>query len=179
MILAMTLSTKRNDIEPVLRGVPAPVMILLCLSTALLALEIGGRGKLASVNGGIERTSGFYLVWVLQTAFTIGPAAFFGLAVFAASPAIDFFARLRLPICFQGGINAAFTPTVQPIGIAAAFVKLRQWFDLLAFRATLCLNCVRHNRFLVKRLCSEPLAGTYPQMARFIVADRATLSIVA
>jgi len=66
------------------------------------------------------------------------------------------------------GFATRITITLKPVFVSPVFVKLRKWFDLLAFRTSLGYDLLRHNRFLNKRLCLEPVCSAILRSARLL-----------
>ena len=57
------------------------------------------------------------------------------------------------------GFHAILAFSKKPINRSSVFVKLRNVFNFLAFRALLCYACLRHVLFLYKRIGLEPVTA--------------------
>ena len=155
----MTLFAQRNDIEPMFGCITKMMMPLFSLIGTFMANVIACFGQLACANRTFNCVSGLYLLFTC-----------FCLVVFMVVSVLSLFARFCVAICSPGGFAACSTPTLQSVGVPRVPIKLRQSLDLLAFRAGLCLNVVKHIVSFPNSML-EPLAGTYRQAARFIVSS--------
>lgn len=169
MNFPMTFSTSRHNIKPVFFGISFPVVVLLCLLGAIIALEGIGSGQFA-----ISDSVAYSLVRLNQLRMnnfisfrTISGSDFIFLCllIFLKCFEISCFTFLTLSItfleCFISFALIVFFLagfTIMLKSFSFMFVKLRNWFDLLAFITIFCLNCLRHNRLLYRRLMLEPVA---------------------
>jgi hypothetical protein len=161
----MTLAAHRDNIEPMFRRVIQIVVVILGLLATFVAFQFAGWQQAPSGNGVSNCIFGLPSLWVLAFVFAfVTVSSFFailglpvfagapvlrfssfcGLSIFSIGPVVNLFAGWRLLIGFIGGNMAGFTATPQAIRIFSMFMKLGNRFELLAFRASFCLNCVRH-----------------------------------
>ncbi len=184
----MTFYTNRNNIEPMFFGVTFPVMIFFGWVGTIMALQSIRMGQFAYANSVINSISSvdFRLVFLTVSAFAL--YAFFSLEISCIAKIVNYFTLFRLAVflvsfftfialfifsvatgmylsAFFGLLElflvrfvAVFTKALKSIFCLSVFVVLRNWFNLLAMRATLCLNCLRHNQFLTNWLCLGPVS---------------------
>lgn len=97
--------------------------------------------------------------------------AFFGLCIaflikfilFRLSiPLFSGFALLCMLIFFYLFDKTTFAIRMITIFGLIMIIKLRKMFDLFAFGTGFCYDLVRHNFFLIRRLCLEPIVGNAP-----------------
>ncbi len=172
----MTLFAQRNDIKPMFGVIAKMMMVTTSGFAAILAFEVAGRAKLVGTDSAHNCDSGRDFPRISQTILLSGTAttffARFGLliAVFGC------FACLRLVTHFLAGIPARFAATAKAGRSIAPYTKVRNWLDLLAFRAGLCLNVVKHIISFANSM-SESFVGTHRQATRFIVSSLTEISI--
>lgn len=175
----MARITKWNNIEPMLRRITLPVMINTSLLAALITFERSWAGEFARNNRIVDRSIGLAPLWIFAIVSALDFFALFALAIFAIiffiffrfcvfenSPAVDILAGLCLGVDSICGIYTILTPTPKTVRVATLFVKLRHAFCLLAFRAGLCLNCLRHSftsvKVMFKAVCGlRPADGLF------------------
>ena len=179
-MLNMTFSANSNNIKQMFWFVAVPVMILLGGFRTIMAQQSIWAGQLAINNSLIYGLNGLLIFWMTNRkapesifsffAFSISFHCTFEFFCFAKSFLSNsaFIAFLIMFFCrFTFFAPAIFFCTFQMAYFALAsisilmfwmFVKFRKLFDLLAFRALFCLNCLSHNRLLYRRLRLEPVA---------------------
>ena len=163
MKLFMTILTSRNNVKPMFWFISFVMMILFCLQTARTFESFGFR-EFAVSYGLINGAPGFLLFGVflvitpLVCLLNIFPS--FALAV-TSLVCLTFFALVvLLQVCFvvfRLGIRfyASLTGNSKAIFCTAVFVKVRQWFSLLAVRTSFCYDLVSHI-CSPKQVWSEP-----------------------
>ena len=87
-----------------------------------------------------------------------------------------FFAYFCFMICHCVCIITSFARAKTTIISRFIFIKLRNWFFLLAFRALFCLNCLSHNLISIIKLWLGPVSGYNPFLARLILSSQTNLS---
>lgn len=180
----MAFYTNRYNIKPMFGFVAFVMMILLCLYGTIMANQEFGRNQFANHNGITHSTSSFDSFGMVgtKTNFTFPTCyfAFFCLVVSFSrnltfycffitkfTSAMCCFALFCLVIFLIAFRLADFAITLIAVFLAAVFVEFRQWLGFFAFGTSFRYDGFRHNRFLYKRFCLEPIAGTYQRSACF------------
>ena len=158
----MTFFTQRNNIKPMFRQV-TPVVVLLCLFAA---------DTLHSLNE--KQSTGSY--GILNNVFCPSSFKMFKTKSFF-NPLLICFADLGLPICFDVFFMANCALILVSVFHCAVFAKFVKWFSFFATTADFGYDLLRHNLLLTRRLCLEPIAGTYQWSARFIITQTGRMSI--
>lgn len=187
----MTCNTSRYNIEPMLRFVAVPMMVLFSLFFAIrilqvvMALQSIRLGHFASPNSTPYSITSFSLFrmfnLIMSYSFAKNNFTLFALLIpfgcyfaFCSSTItkrsleichLAFFSFLIFPVM---NFTASFTVALKTIFSCAVLVKFIQWFEILATRTLFCLNCLSHNRLLCRRLRLEPYTGTYLYSARLL-----------
>jgi len=186
----MARNTNRNNIEPMFRLIVFVVMIMFCLCWAVMALQRIKPGQSADSDGGIHSIcclpmfrmldlitflaaflSGFALFALLITlllSFKLfallktfsNNSALFALFVTFLSSFEIFGLMISFFVLFADLISTYFATASKPIFSASIFVKFRDWFGLFASSADFGYDLLSHNRLLIRRLRSEPIAPT-------------------
>ncbi len=167
----MTLLTDRNNVKPVLRRITVPVMVLVSRFWAIMTEQEFRRNQFVSSNSATHSMVSFTSFRMAGTKanliFSICYFAFFSFLMTSLGFTICYFALLCLFVFFVAFRLAGFAPILIAIFSAGIFVEFRQRFRIFAFETSFCYGCFRHNRFSYKRLCLEPVAGTYQWSACF------------
>ncbi len=161
MKFIMTLYAYRNNIEPMLFFVALPVMILMRLFRAIMAQFSIRAWQFFGSNSVVHGVPGFNYIWVLCFitllcffsffCFSIFISCFvknnftFGcFSVFLTSSAMNNFAfRCFLKIVLNS-FTTSFAICLKSIIYASIFIKISNWFDLLAMRTSFCFNWFSH-----------------------------------
>ncbi len=159
MYFDMTNATCRDDIKP-MSGRVGGMMIFLRPGSALAAKSIRAR-EFTILHSVINNIMGFPLFRILLLVFCGGfmvdYSAIFGPSVSPHGLSISCFALCGLLVLFIASLAIRFVP----IFSAAILIKFQQGFNLLALRALLRYDCLKHGFFLYKKLCFEPLQTRY------------------
>jgi len=170
----MAFSTNWNNIKPIFRKV-TPMMILLCWMVSIMTKQGIRTRKLTNSDSLIYSFDGFHLIRIAGKktfcCFSVHSFAFLALVISLISCFALFalfitfyccllrcFAFFSFLIFFNIFQEANFALIMQSIFSTSILVKFRNRFDLLAFRATFCLNCLRHYFLLYRKFCLEPVA---------------------
>ncbi len=194
----MTRNANRNDIKPMLWFVTVPVVILPCRMFAIVALQGIWSRQFAGSDSVAYNAMCFYDFWMTMAIFGSILSVFF-FAVFSNSiTMISFAVGLATLFCFLVFINRFIKNsmaffcllifsnllsrtyfTFKPIAIflATILIKFRGRLDFFALSTFFGYDFIRHNRFFCKRLCLEPVVGTYQRSACFIVSNKNHQSI--
>lgn len=166
----MTGNTYRNNIQPMFWFITG-MMILLCLFFTIMTLQSIRSRQFACYDSVIDSISSFYrfgmTITIFVGRFLTSNLTFFALSgsllssfTFSCLPvsfmdSLTLFALLILSSFYEGALFAIRTKTNWTI---KSFVKLRQWFDLLAGATSFCYDLLRHFRFSLnnERICLEP-----------------------
>ena len=179
MRIFMTRFTKRNDIKPVFTGIAQSVMVLLSRSKDAVF-----EAAKAKARGGSREPSFFnsikyhaccdlscFCLWarvvlqpILCAMFAIIPvllenAIAFPVLIGLAVSLFIFTTTLGFVPILASIPLAQFTRRIKTIYLLFIFVKFTNSLNFLALRASLCFNWFRHGFFLIKKLCSEPVAA--------------------
>ena len=165
----MTFNTNRKYIK---RFRVIWMMIFLCLRWTITAFQ-GIRSRQFTISYNYMYGTSCSALFRMSKTITFSSSfAFFILSVTFFSyfalfcffiTKITFTAR-NLPFFCLLIFLSIFRPTYYTyrpmvVFISCTFVKLRNWFELLARTASFGYDCFRHNRFLNKRFCLEPVAA--------------------
>lgn len=158
MNFPMTFLTYRYNIKPMLLGIAFVMMILFCLCGAVMALQRIGAGQSSGFDGMVYLVRWFIPFGMLDAKTFLdnssGGFAFFALGI-SLIYIFPFFALSINPLIYVLAYSAIAS---KAIFCRAIFVKFRKRFNLFAFPTSFCYDLLRHNRFLNKRLCLEPVA---------------------
>lgn len=170
----MTINTNRNNIKPMFRFITFVVMIMLSGLRTENAEQKSWRNQFACINCMIYSFSRFVFFRMFFACKLLIEFAFFTLIIFICPSFFCKFTFFRLRIPFMRQFSrfcfAIFSLFNRLTGFAiilitccSVFVKFRNRFEVLAFRTTFCLNCLRHDLFLLKKgYCLEPVTGYAP-----------------
>ena len=175
----MTLYTNRNNIKPMLRFISVVMVVFICLFTT------GTLQRIRSWQSTIDNCllyhtisfSSLWITYIIQFIATLFVYfSFFTFVIFRRYSIGNRFTMFSLPIFAHAFIIANFTNIVITIFSSVVFVKVRQRFDLLAFRAFSGYVWVRHGFLLIRKSCLEPVAGYTLRSAHSILLTNRFLS---
>lgn len=144
----MTFSTYRNNIKVMFWFITVPMMVLLCEFRATMALQSFRSRQFVVLNGIINGIAGFNSFRKFSSMFS----------TFTYCNFSSFFALI---VMFKIYFFAIFAFALKSIFSGTIFVKLRNFFNFLAFGTSFCFNRFRHGFFLCKKLCLEPLQDQF------------------
>ena len=157
----MTIITHRNNVKPMFFLVSLMMVIFFCGVTTR-ALQRAGFKQLFGSNQLFYFFSSLYPIWMLVPIFftcsSVNIIAFFCLVISSDFFSMVFFAPISFAIQFF--VNRTTRFAYIPMFVFKP-IKIRNGFNMIAVRTCFCYNRLRHNRFLNKRFCLEPVAR-YP-----------------
>ncbi len=172
----MTLITNRYNIKPMLRGIAVPVVILLGRFRAIVADFSIRTGQFAISNSVIYSMLSFRLIWMASFETFFSRAficfAFCGSTVTKTALAMCHFATFCLAVFFYFFQVTNFALRFVSTFVTAVFVKFGKLFEVLAFRASFCLNWFSHNilslqkNVLVRAGCRIHTCGRFALLYR-------------
>ena len=161
------------------RFISVGMVVFVCLFTARTLQRIRS-GQSTILNCLIYYTISFSSLWITyMIQFSTTPFvyfSFFTFVIFRRYSIGNRFTTFSLPIFAHAFIIANFANIVITIFSSVVFVKVRQWFDLLAFRAFSGYDWLRHGFLLIRKLCLEPVAGYTLRSAHSILLTNRFLS---
>lgn len=191
----MTRLAKRNNIEPIFRGIAFMVVVFFGCFMAVRTLKSLGMGQIAVSDCFFNSIHSFSLLWVVLTmlacsypckTFAVSTLVIMLFSIFAFIAFVVVFTRTTMSsfpffrfavfdfdisgyffasFCFSVSVTiiqmAAFTITFITITASWVLVKFRNRFGFLANSAGFCYDLLRHDFFLSKKLCLEPLQTQY------------------
>ncbi len=162
----MTIRTKRNNIEPMLRQI-TPMMIISRLGLAKSALKLIGRTK-SSISDGMANSctcfmslgvfSSIYFCFCNMYCFAIFCLPEF-FHIFKTCFSVRLFSFFGLCIALIYGISAYFTHTLIPVFVARMFIKLRNGLNFFTLRTSSCYDWFRHGFLHTRKSCLEPFTS--------------------
>ncbi len=181
----MTFNTDRYNVKPMPWGIAMPMVIILSLCGAVMALQAIGSGQFASSNGLPNSFAGTNFVRMTLYVASLCCFAFFCFGVFAGLNSSSYSTKLALritPFCnlaffalfiafqynfafvclvivFLGFGEAYFAIVAKPILSTTVFVKFRDRLSFFAMGTSFCYDLLRHGFFLSKKSCLEPVAA--------------------
>ena len=168
----MTFYASRYNIEPMCFGISFMVMVFLCLVRAIITRQVFRHNEFTSCNSTTYSTSCFdsfgiagsgmnftsstcsFVFFALVVAF-LSYFTFFTLLI-APSASLSF---LCLTVFFDLFQPAYFATTSISIFALFVFVKFRQWLEFFALGTYFRYDGFRHNCFLNKQFCLEPITA--------------------
>lgn len=183
----MTRNTYRYNVKMMLRSVTG-MMVLLCLCRTRTFQSIRA-GQFAGGDSIINGLAGLESLWIFNTKSFLDFSRFSCFSIIFSITMICYLSFFCLVIFLFNSVDyllasfcfLIFIPIVQMAGFAIilittfstrTFVKIRQWFCLLADSAGFCYGDFNHLLLLVRSKCSGPVAGTYQRSARFIISAK-------
>jgi hypothetical protein len=156
--MIMTSTTYWYDFEMILFSVIFRMMIVSCCFVTVSTLVRICRLQFTATDSIIDSTVCFDSFWILflvfGCVFLYVYFPFFALLESFASTRVNFTTSWCLSILF----NAGLAMTTQIIFLGYIFVKLGEWFNLLASRALFCYDFFSHNQFLYNWFWLEPVS---------------------
>lgn len=147
----MAFLTNRHNIEPMFWFVTVPMMILLSRFMAIITQLSNWARQFTycyCVSHGIACFPAFRMAKTRILACTpLSNFPFWSLSIiFVITLLVSYESSfVFLIISLGAGVLTIFTPIFVTIRTSRVFVKFRKLFEILAFRATFCLNCLSHN----------------------------------
>lgn len=179
----VTFNTYRNNIKPMLLGIPFVVVIFLCLLWAIMTLEIAcfrHFSRLHSITYGIMSVVSIGMIIAIPflgrfmlNCFSIPCltlSVFFGLPIFLVGFFMSCFAFCALVISFVNSLAfccfsicsvTQFAVFRMAVFFGPVLVKFRKRLVFFAVRTRFCYKWFSHNQFLTNWLCFEPLQTRY------------------
>ena len=179
---AMTGKTNRNDIKLMFGRITVPMMVFFSLIGTVVALQSIRTGQVADSDGILNGFNCLSLSWkpsstlisraasVCLTNITLSIGfsdrlSSFSATIFRTTLSIEFFVFLGLLRYF----TTNYTFALIAIFSCSILMKFRNRFGLLANTSGFGYDGLRHSRLLNRRLCLEPVAGTYQRSACLII----------
>lgn len=167
----MTFSADRDNIKPMFFSIAFVVMVVMSLISTSTTQGFNTRQNTVS-NGCKYLVACFCPFWVILFVVFSCSLSFLALSVpflksfiflcFAVTThsfAMNLFASFRFSVFLTPLSITYFTLVVVAITISRGFVKLKDWFILLASTAGFCYGCLRHGFLLTRKSCLGPVTA--------------------
>ncbi len=153
----MAVSTRRNNIKQVFRGISLVMVIFCCWFAAVKTDQRSDFWQILNFNSSLNSSTSDGVHRVLNHILPSCVLALFAGYIFRGIYFLEFFDIFLFPL-FQIGRKTGFTPTIISVFSKSVLAKVGQWQDLCAIGTSFCF---RHGFFLVKKLCLGPLQAQY------------------
>jgi len=158
------------------------MVILFCLAPAYSTVIMQCWFQSSSVNCASNISTSPDFLWIIfhipcKNCNSI-PFPIFCLCISARTITVDLLSFFSFFISVSRYVYTYFTPPCFPIFMVPVRIKFRQWLKRFALGTSFCYDCVRHNRYSYNGYRLEPMTGTIPFSAYYILPHRAEYSIV-
>lgn len=157
MNLFMTKTTNRNNNKPLV-GFVTCVMIVYGFIVAIITIQQLRRNQISIIDSSPNSFISSESAWILFIQISVIYFTFI-LSPFPNCFFAVLFAFFSLVVFYTGFFPTLFTDSTKAIFAFFRFIKFISRFDFLAFGTSFRYDCLRHIRFLKKRLCLEPFAA--------------------